>query len=203
MSKNFFSELFDLRDRAYEKKDKRLGRVYRDIIQYILSGNYSSSKHAVDIPKLMRDGYTSKQISEMSGLSWSTVRNTIKALSDSLYSIFGSDLFSLLKSEREPVIEGCEKFVNSIVSSNVDSKSMVVSEILLGVRYEANRKELSKVFDLHECSEEISLLQEFSKVKLLDRLNILDKDKLLYLIGLLDNSIGVTEDRVQLLNMLR
>lgn len=201
--KNFFSELLDLKDFAYENRDKQLAMVYKDINKYISIGEYSTSKYATTIPMWLKLGLSSKEIAEKAGISWSTARNTIKALSDALYKDFGQDLFRLLRSDNPVVKEGCAMFVSDIVSNSGDSDALVMSDLLIELKYAYKKDNEFANYDLQDCEAEIKLLRDFNKQFMLSRLDSVDKSKLLYLIALLDKRVGNSEDRVDLCNVLR
>ena len=193
--RSFFRELADLRQYVIDVHDKSLAMVYKSVLSFVLDCNYSSVRSAPIVVSMITGGASTKDIALRLGITESTVRDKVGSVSRELYELFGKDFFEKFKSGNADEVTICENRLYTAVNSCRSSSYYVLDELKLHTNYAPKQSYEGILYE--DCKSEIAFLLKYNKPSLVDDLNKLSKQKLNYLISLLDGK-GEEEDRYAL-----
>lgn len=194
--RSFFYRLDKMIEKAEIDKNEKLFFFCRDVKEYIMKGTFTRYKKVETY--LDYWGETDSYMSARTGIKESTIRVTRRDLSNALYELFGYDFFTILeKGDKESITEGLYRL--ALASKQISSKTYVHRSIIHDIRDGAVDMEF---LDLEDCRNEIEFLSRHSLKRIEKELSMLDKNKLAYLLGMLDNEKGSSKDIVHLVKRL-
>lgn len=198
-NKNFFINMKDCKDCISRQRNAEAGKVWLSVKSFAESGVYSSYKKSSDLVKLILGGYNDSYIATNLGIEQPTVRIHKRNISNELYFILGYDFFDLLKSYNENKEEVSVR-MSSIDNFNLKTTDLVSEDIIALV----NSSTISpiKSIDLDECKKELSFLSKYSITSIKRDCRSLDLNKLHYILGVIDSSVGNSKDRSYIINLL-
>lgn len=200
--RGFYRSMIIAKQKIAEKKDRRAGEVWLEVKDILEMGYFSSYKKAGQLSSLILNGYSDEYISKHFGIEEPTVRVTKRKLSIELYKLFGEDFFDLLLNYNENSRE-ISKRMYIAKNLNKSAVDLIPEEVLTLVNGSLLGKEPKATFDMKDCSKELSFLLSHSKLKLREEVQRLDKEKLSYLLNMLDGKNGTSSDRFDLLYLFK
>lgn len=200
---SFFRNLKLLKETAYRKRDRELGLIYKDLRSFMLDAEFAQGrKHAKKMLSMIERSYPEDEMSRVLGISESRVRGIRKELSTLLYSIFGSDLFDDILSEDRERIDRAKRVIDFVLETNSNEELPYWEEIDERSGYSPAEEYNESDLDLNDCFYEASLLHDFSRSELNDRVTFADKKKLKLLIAASKGAFGV-EKKLQVWEMIK
>ena len=194
--RSFFYRLDKLIEKSENDKNEKLYFFCRDVKDFIMKGTFTRYKK-VEI-YLDYWGEPDSYMADRTGIKEGTIRVTRRELSNTLYELFGYDFFSVLeKGDKESITEGLYRF--ALASKKISSRTYVYRGIADEIKKKANRLEY---LDLNDCHNEIEFLSRHSIKRVEKELSMLDVDKLGYLLNMLDNEEGTSQDIIHLVKRL-
>lgn len=197
-SKSFFKEMRRVKKRIEEERNVQAGRLYVKVEKFVLNCSYSSYKYAKTLVKLFLEGRSEKEISEVMGISEVTVRyHELTSLSNKLYSIYGKDFFNLMKDfyENKEELRRRVLYVDCVEKNKYD---YCVSNVISEAKEDYSDLCLS-TYDIKDCSKELDFILKYSIKSIKEEMKQLDKDKLNYLLSVIDGEAGSVTDRCNLI----
>lgn len=181
--RSFFYNLDKTMSDAQINKNMNLYRLCNDVKSYILEGSFTNYKKVNTLLRYWGD--PDSYVAEMTGMKEGTVRVTRRNLSNELYELFGYDFFNAISSgDDEAIREGLYRL--SLARKDICADKYLYRELIDSIVYGSNPKES---IDLNSCSFEIQFLAKHSKKAIEEEMAMLDKDKLMYLIRMLNNEV--------------
>lgn len=184
--RSFFYNLDKVSSDAYNNHNKDLYSLCYDVKQFILKGTFTKYKKVKII--LSYWGETDNYTSKMTGMKEGTVRVTRRNLSNELYEIFGYDFFNLISiGDKKAVSEGRQRL--SLASKDISADKFLYRELIDTIFCDLGYSDISTDIDIKTCSMELQFLLKHSKRTIEKELSMLDKNKLIYLINMLNNEV--------------
>lgn len=182
--RSFFYCLDRVSSDAYNSSNKELCELCYDIKQFVLGGTFTRYKKAGLL--LSYWGETDRYVSSMTGMKESTVRVTRRNLSNALYELFGYDLFTVIAvGDRRAIAEGRNRL--KLVSRDISADSFLYREFIDSI---IRGTSCSSDVDIRSCASEIQFLVRHSRNTIAREIALLDRNKLAYLIRMLNNEEG-------------
>lgn len=196
-NRNFLQKFMELKEDIYERRAKEEADCWLDINVLIRSGQYQSYKKGSDLVNLSLDGYSTESIANKLGINEGTVRVHKRNVSNELYMIFGKEFFDLFSSynKNKEQIDVTVKFAKSRLSGSNYLVDLLPLEVISQVRQHTNGAE-DVEFDLYECKSEANFLIKFCKTSLANDIQELNKDKLAYLLKVMESKDITADQRV-------
>lgn len=193
---NFFNDLKYIEKRIIieNKKETDLGITTFEnetfdsltkFIKFIEDGTWSNSKHTRFIVRHFR--YKQSELPDLyyastgERKSKSTFRNQVQAISNMLYTYFGTDFMQAFLQEDSEEIAVILKKISVLSIGDVYFEDLFNSDI---AEYITSNSKGVQRYNIDECYEEIDSLCAISKENIRNILSSMDKDKLHYLMFL-------------------
>lgn len=194
--KNFFRAMVACKDTIFEKKDRAAADVYLKVKAFVEEGSYTNCKKARSLAEMRLRGLDAHVIAEHFGVAYNTIRTELKRMSKDLWGIFPEDFLDKLSDYRTN-----KQYVDEIIKSldylSVRAEDLLLMDVVRVLRVDAG----GETYSLADCTEEVDFLKRYSKAFFDEDLHTVDKDKLRYLISILDGSTTVVE-RAKLIGVL-
>lgn len=180
---NFFSEMLKCKKKIYDKRDRVLADKFIILQEFVESGVYSSCKKADEIAKLTLKGYNAHVLAEHFNLAYDTIRTEKRLISNELWKIFPKNFFEKFLEYREnkQYIDDC---FYSMGVHDLTSDDFLLLDVKRSINHINNNT--FEVFDIKDLTYEIEFLQRYSKTFFNSDLSNVDKEKLMYIIDILD-----------------
>lgn len=201
--KSFFTCLIREKKKAEENSDSLALDFLKEVWEYISKGTYSSCKKCDIMTSLFLENTIDTFIAGELGLSESTVRGHRRNLSSALYTLFGEDFFELFqntKGNRSEIL----KRIYIVENLNVPMENQFVSGVLGFMRSHTSGVKSSELsgIDLASCPEEVKFIFKYCKQSFLQELQALNKEKLCYVLSVMQGTNGTYSERYSLLSKL-
>ena len=196
---NFFKTLEQKKEEYLANKNvESLAVLYR-LESYIESGRYSKVKKASQFFALRN--LKAKEVGDILGISAETVKRTRFTLSLSAWNAVGRDFFSLLDSGK---YSECNSVLDYLLGDSKLSSVIPngIKPILDSIATGADRDILKTEQQPSSFVEEINFLVTISEPYIRAKTSNLNVGRLLYLMGVLDGSVGTRADHVGLVNYI-
>ncbi len=122
-------------------------------------------------------------------ISPNTVRSARSAASNRLYSLFGKDVFRIIKSGNSADLNNLYDLVY-ILSCDYDSAELLIPADLIGWIMNYPRESVKK-YSVEELSAELTFIGDYDVLKMKRRLCKLDVDKFHYILEVLRGSVFI------------
>lgn len=182
--RSFFYNLDKVLSDAYSNHNDELYNLCYDVKQFVLEGSFTRYKKV----KLLLGywGETDKYTASMTGMKEGTIRVTRRNLSNELYELFGYDFFNVISiGDKKAISDG--RYRLGLVRKDISADKFLYREFINEATFGSKRND---DIDIKSCGMEIQFLVKHSKNSIKKELEMLDKDKLAYLIRMLDNESG-------------
>lgn len=182
--RSFFYNLDKVLSMSQSSRNKELYSLCYDVKQFVMEGTFTNYKKV----KLLLSywGETDSYTSSMTGMKEGTVRVTRRNLSNELYELFGYDFFNvILIGDKKAITEG--RYRLGLASKNISADKYLYRELISDINFNS---EYDDNIDIKSCALEIQFLLKHSKNTIEKELSMLDKNKLAYLIRMLNNESG-------------
>ena len=183
--RSFFYSLDKTIEDAKVKGNTELCEFCNDVRSFVLEGTFTGYKKV----KTLLDywGEPDNYVAKMTGMKEGTVRQARRSLSNELYELFGYDFFEVIFSGSETAIsEGRNRLY--IAKMGFSADSFLYREFINDI---ISKGELRNDIDISTCMLEIQFLVKYSKQSINRELEFLDVNKLVYLIRMLNNEVGL------------
>lgn len=179
--RSFFYSLDKAIEDSSNSKNFELRNFYYDVKTYVMQGNFTRYKKVKELLKYW--GQTDSYVSKVTGMKEGTVRVTRRNLSNELYEKLGYDFFTVTSDGSSNALkEGM--FRLSLAKKEISSDKYLYNELI----DEINRNsEPRSDIDITSCTSEIQFLYRHSRRNIEKEMSMLDKEKLAYIIKMLDN----------------
>lgn len=182
--RSFFYNLDKTMSDARINRNNELYKLCDDVKQYVLEGSFTNYKKAKML--LSYWGEPDSFVTSMTGMKEGTVRVTRRNLSNELYELFGYDFFNAIAiGDKKAISEGVYRL--GLVKKDISSDKFLYREFINDI---FRGSEYNDDIDIKSCAMEIQFLLKHSKSSIEKELELLDKDKLAYLIRMLNNESG-------------
>lgn len=182
--RSFFYNLDKLDYECDLNHNKDLKNFCAEVREFIKRGSFTGYKKANIL--LMHWGSPDCTVSKLTGIKESTVRQGRRKMSNDLYELFGYDFFEIVGvGDAKAIREG--KYRLDLARMGFDSNNFLYHELKLAIQSDAS---VVDDIDISTCKAEIHFLVKHSKQSISRELACLDKNKLLYLIRMLNNETG-------------
>lgn len=199
--KSFFIKLKECKKIIGEQRNKEAAKILLEVIRFTETEKYSSYKRANELATLYNAGYDSEYISAKLNIHKDTVRTHTREVSDCLYDLFGEDFLDCLslysKTENKLKVDA---IMRNIETFGMNSSDIVSQDILVLVN-EVGVSNDTK-FDIKDCKAELSFLVRHCKMSMLQDAKSISKDKLNYILRVIDNTEGNPVDRSNIMKLL-
>lgn len=196
--RSFFTAMSIAKTEIKKRRDRSAAEVYKEVEAFVESGVYTSYKGISTLATMYLNGGKDENIAIALGISESTVRVHKRNISNQLYVLFGEDFFSLFEdfsSNREEIYNRLK-----IASAKPISPNEILDiEILSNIEGLKTKSERTQDYSIGECSKEIRFINLYNKKAVQKELEGLDKNKLRYILEVLDGRAGTPADRYQLI----
>lgn len=196
---NFFKTLEQKKEEYLASKNvESLAVLYR-LESYIESGRYSKVKKASQFFALRN--LKAKEVGAILGISAETVKRTRFTLSCDAWNAVGRNFFSLLDSGK---YSECNSVLDYLLGDSKLSSVIPngIKPILDSIATEDDRAILKTEQQPSSFVEEINFLVTISEPYIRAKTSNLNVGRLLYLMGVLDGSVGTRADHVGLVNYI-
>lgn len=164
--------------------NEELHNLCCDVKEFVCQGTFTKYKKAKLLLKYW--GETDKYTAEMTGMKEGTIRVTRRNLSNTLYDLFGYDFFKVIAiGDSKAVKEG--RYRLSLVTKDICADTFLYKEFIRDI---VKDSKVDDNIDIKNCSMEIQFLIKHSRGNIEKELAMLDKNKLSFLIRMLDNEAG-------------
>lgn len=196
---NFLKCLKDAKADALQRKDQGMATIIMEINNFVKGCTYTTCKIGKSVLESCSHGYSDKDTALALGVTEERVRGVRKQLSDELYDVYGTDIFELLMDYRQnyDIIRGRLDYASHLSDG---LHNLVCSEVLRGMH--SYGKKSRRSYDLRDCEEEIDFLIKYSVQNIENNLEILDKDKIAYLLEVINGTKGDRDSRMKLIKNL-
>lgn len=179
-----------------EKKKTQL-ELLDDLRNFAFSGTYTTTKHKEYLLKNYNEPIL-KQAKDL-GLSDAGVYKNRKLILRDLERYVGANIIKeILKGD----LDKAEKIiVNATSGQTLDD--IVIETVVDSIKDLDTRRRRSNTYNLEDCTNEIKFLRVYSRLLLETRLELMDSDKLNYLLSLLSYEDANVEDRLRLLEVIK
>lgn len=182
--RSFFYMLDKTIEQSQINHNKKLEDFCYDVRDYINKGTFTKYKKVKTI--LGYWGQPDYYVAEKTGMKDGAVRQARRNLSNELYELFGYDFFNIIIiGDDEALKEGGYRLY--LAKMGYSSGNFLYREMISDIR---NRGSIDDDIDISSCALEIQFLVRHSKQSIEEELSMLDKEKLIYLIRMLDNEVG-------------
>lgn len=182
--RSFFYSLDKTMSDARITRNEDLFKLCYDVKNYVMTGNFTGYKKAKML--LSYWGEADSFVASMTGMKQGTVRVTRRNLSNELYELFGYDFFNIIATgSKKDISEG--RYRLGLVMKDISADSFLYRELINNV---VLGSEYNDDIDIKSCALEIDFLVKHSKNRIEKELEMLDKDKLAYLIRMLNKESG-------------
>lgn len=192
--RNFFLQMRDCKKEITKKRDREAAGIYAKVEAFLRSGNYSEYKKANLMVSMYLDGMTAAAIGEQLGMSEGSVQNRLRfMISGELFKLFGIDFFQNLSNyatNKEAVHQAMYR-----VSHFGDS---AIKFLLPDVVSFIGSKDPTGSYKLEDCYKEMDVLVRYSRSTFLADMTACDLDKLKYLLGIFEGTLGTPQDWMEL-----
>lgn len=209
MTDTFFSELSDAE--AYFQEDRsddefvERKRVFSALCSYVLSCKWQDTARTHEM--IRNINLNSVDAAMRMDISPNTVRSARSAASNRLYSLFGKDVFRIIKSGNSADLNNLYDLVY-ILSCDYDSAELLIPADLIGWIMNYPRESVKR-YSVEELSAELAFIGDYDVLKMKRRLCKLDVDKLHYILEVLresvfnfDKTLTVNAERFELLQRI-
>ena len=194
--KNFFRSMLDCKSEISRIRDLDAAKSYKELESFVVSGVYSSYKDANSLANLSLGGYSDEYVARALGIKENTLRVYRNRVTSELNDLFGEDFFELLLNYKAKKKE-IERRLRFATKVNLTASDLVCEELLVLCK----GLHSGNTYDIEDCKNEISILVKYSKSAVSASLRGIDRDKLAYLIFLLNTS-GDLSCKYKLMNLL-
>ena len=198
--KNFLSRMRTLKKKIGEEKDREAATVYLEIEKFVLSCEYSKYQKAKQLVRYSLEGDSADQCAVYLNTTCSNIRDRLRLISDSLYNIFGEDIFELfnnfLLNEKE--IKKRVYVANHFKDSA--SNYLFVDFLHIILRNTTSDK---KPYSIYDCKDELEFILKHSIPYVKSELSSLDQSKVAFLIDVLDGKRGNLDERFNFIKSLK
>lgn len=182
--RSFFYNLDKTMSDARINRNNELYKLCDDVKQYVLEGSFTNYKKVKML--LSYWGEPDSFVTSMTGMKEGTVRVTRRNLSNELYELFGYDFFNAIAiGDKKAISEGVYRL--GLVKKDISADKFLYREFINDI---FRGSEYNDDIDIKSCAMEIQFLLKHSKSSIEKELELLDKDKLAYLIRMLNNESG-------------
>lgn len=197
--KNFLTRMRSLKKKIGEEKDRGAAKMYLQIEKVVLDCDYSKYQKAKQLVRYSLDGNSADQCATYLNTSSSNIRDRLRLISDSLYNIFGEDLFDLFSnfSLNEEEIKKRVYVANHFKNSSTDYLFMDFLHIIL-----RNTVPERKSYSVYDCKQELDFILRHSIPYVKSELSTLDKGKVAFLVDVLDGKRGNLDERFNFIKSL-
>ena len=153
--KNFLTRMRSLKKKIGEEKDRDAAKTYLEIEKFVLACDFSKYQKAKQLVRYSLDGNSAEQCAIYLNTSSSNIRDRLRLISDSLYNIFGEDLFDLFInfSLNEEEIKKRVYVANHFKNSSTDYLFMDFLHIIL-----RNTTPERKSYSIYDCKQELEFI---------------------------------------------
>lgn len=185
MTDTFFSEmsetdLFLQQDNSDDAFPERKN-VFSALQSYVLSCKWQNTPRTHDLMQSIR--FSSVDAARYMEISPNTVRSARSAASNRLYSLFGKDVFKIIKSGSLVNLRELYDWVYSL-SCDYDNVECFIPISLIDEITASPRKSVRQ-YSVEELSSELAFIRDYDLIKMKRRLRELDLDKLHYILDAL------------------
>lgn len=186
---SFFVE-YDMAEKAMrERKDLKRLKLLSEVKAFAKSCTYTRRKHATDVIYYWTK--ESKDVAVLTGLKDGDIRGIKTQVSKQLFEIFGRDFFDKICNGSDEDFMDCH-FKFKSVTNTKDAYYFFPREYIDIIRED----DVSiKEFDVKDCAEEYKFLKSFCMQNFRGKIRTLDKDKLCFLLNILEGKAGSPRDR--------
>ena len=186
--RSFFYNLDKTLEDAKISNNTNLYRLCSDVKGFVCKGTFTRYKKVNILLRYW--GEPDSYVAKMTGMKEGTVRVTRRNLSNELYELFGYDFFTVIRpGDSSSIKEGLYRL--SLAKKDISSSDYLYRELIDDIMYGSNTLE---GINIDSCSLEIQFLLKHSKKAVQEEMAMLDKNKLAYLIKMLDNEEGSFPD---------
>lgn len=179
---------------ARATKNSELLKLGQDIMDYVMSGDFTRYKKAKTI--LRTWNWTDEAAAFSTGMKQSTIRVARRNLSNELYELFGYDFFKVVGlGDKKAVADGRGRL--DLVIRGFNAEEFLSYDLISSI---FAKSDASDDIDINTCGQEIQFLVRHSKQSIEDELSVLDCNKLAYLIRMLNNETGSLTNIRKLVN---
>lgn len=196
---NFFKTLDRSKKHFTSVGDVQACSILYRLESYIESGRYSEYKKANQFYALRN--LKLLEIAALLGVSYDTVKRRRTSLSSEAWGCVGKDFFTLLD---QGSYEECEAVVSMLDNDDL-SQSLFpngVTSIIEGLATSEDRSFLQGNHTPSTFVDEVNFLVSISEPVIKAQVSNLNVGKLLYLLGLLNGSVGSRKDKADLTNYI-
>ena len=197
--KNFLTRMRILKKKIGEEKDREAAKAYVQIERFVLDCSYSRYQKAKQLVRYSLDGNSAEQCATYLNTSSSNIRDRIRLISDSLYNIFGEDLFDLFTNFilNEKEINKRIYVASHFKNSSTDYLFIDFLHVIL-----RNTTPERKSYSIYDCQEELEFILKHSIPYVKSELAFLDQGKVAFLIDVLDGKRGNLDERFDFIKSL-
>lgn len=182
--RSFFYNLDSVLADSQKSHNKELYSLCYDVKQFVMQGTFTNYKKVKTI--LGYWGETDSYTAAMTGMKEGTIRVTRRNLSNELYELFGYDFFNVIAiGDKKAIADG--RYRLGLASKDISADKFLYREIIDTINRNSNYND---DIDIKSCSMEIQFLIRHSRSSVNKELEMLDKDKLAFLIRMLNNESG-------------
>lgn len=193
---SFFTEIDRAEIVLKDRKDLTRLKFLSDVKKYIKGCTYTARKHAKEV--LYYWTMRSADVAVIVGISDGDVRNIKTEVSKILYGMFGKDFIKKIVEGTDEEFLECNFVFRNIMSSFKDSYCYFPREYVEVMRSEG----VSDTFSLSECKEEYNFLLKHCNTHFKEDLEKVNKDKLCFLLDVLDGKKGTPRERYSISRLL-
>lgn len=181
--RSFFYNLDKTIEYAQVENNKELYKFCYEVKNFIIGGSFTRYKKVSTLMSYW--GEPDSFVAKMTGMKESTIRVTRRNLSNELYEQFGYDFFSLVQiGDKNSIKEGTYRF--DLAKKEISSGNFLYRELIDQI---SRGVFIEEAIDIKSCALEIQFLVRHSKKAIEKEIEMLDKNKLAYLIKMLDNEV--------------
>lgn len=196
--RSFFTAMSLAKTEIRKRRDRSAAEVYKELEAFVESGIYTSYKGISTLVTIYLNGGKDKDVALALGISESTARVHKRNISNKLYSLVGDDFFVLL-DDYENNEEEISRRLRMASVKPITPSDVFNIELLSSIDVLSNVTVRSFNYSIGECSKEIRFINLYNKKAVQKELEGLDKNKLRYILEVLDGRAGTPADRYQLI----
>jgi hypothetical protein len=193
---SFFNRLDGAyREALTSKHNQQLASFIIQVKEWIQLGTFSKYKYAKEV--LSQWGLSDTKAAENTQMSPGNIRFARSSLSNSLFSLFGSDFCDYLDhGDIQSLINA--KHIFEYVKWGKSARDYIPQEMIQIIELSGCAKD----FDARDCRAEYDFLKKYSIQQFKNDLNEVDKDKVLYVLKVLNGQAGVPLESYRFINDL-
>lgn len=185
-------KLYDMRGENCTASDLRK-ELYTLVRSFLLQGGYTQYKNREVI--LKRVFLPAADIAEQTGLSAQGITMAKMRMSRDALCVTGEDVFGVLEYGDESKVKTSLRDF-AVISKGWSARDLIPFELIKTVKETADN---SKVFEISDCKREMALLHWLSLLKYEAFLDGADRDKVGYLLRVLNGEIGSANERARVM----